>query len=399
MAVMLNQLLLRIQSKYELTCITGTTGMTLNVNWVYYMEDVSTLDFIRGGEIVITTGMHCREEKWILDLIEQAVKYKATAVIINVGQYIKGVSEEAIAFAKQKGIPVFVMPWKMHIVDLTQDICNFILLEKQKEFDVKKVFSSFFFKDTCFDEQLLAEHGISGKEKYCILKGEMKQERKTGRKNLPEEKREKEQQLERIIADCIGELCQWNVPVCEEECIFVYLELKDISKNNEETIKSIKQKLERKGCQHEIQWGIGNIKTTFAEIEDAKEEAKKAFFVGIMQEKKVVTYAESGVYRILLEVENQKVLKEIYREKLGVLEDFPEEEKNMYLETLRNYIECNGSIQKIAERSYVHRNTVNYRMKKLKEILPVSLEDEQEKFMIWLSFFIADIIEGRKKLT
>lgn len=389
MSITLQKLMSHIQHKYELTCMTGTNGMSGKVNWIYYMEDIEILDFSRGGEIVITTGMNCKDEQWFLILMEQAAKCKVSAVIINVGYYIKQIPDSAIEFANKKKIPIFAMPWHMHIVDLTQDICNLILLERQKEFDVEKNFSAYFFKGEPLNRPLLEEHGLFQNFEFCILKGAWN---KTER-----QKKGENTYLENYLADRLDQVCHWYVTVCKEKSVFVFLQLKKDRENSEKTLEVIKQQLGKKDKTNKFKWGIGTVKQTFDEIEEAKEEAEEALFVAAMKNETAVAYKDLGFYQILLKVKNKKVLKNIYQEKLGFLNQLPEEERQMYLETLRSYIECNGSIQKVAEKKFLHRNTVNYRMKKLKEMLPVSLENEQEKFMLWASFYIGDILKKGEK--
>lgn len=386
MAVTLQKLMQHIKHKYDLTCMTGTTGMLTKVKWIYYMEDVSTLDFIRGGEMLITTGMRCKEEQWLFAFIEQAAKFHASAVMINTGHYIEHIPEGVIEFAIQKNIPVFIMPWQMHIVDLTQDICNLILLEKQKEFDMEKVFSAFFLKGEPLNRQVLEEQGGFRNSLFCILKAAWK------KNELNKDRTD----LERYLSNRLERVCESYITVCEEKMAFVFLQLREEGENSEETIETIRQQLERKDKTEKITWGISTIKQTFDGMKMAKEEAEKALFVARMKGESVTAYKDIGIYWILLEVKNREVLKNVYEEKLGVLNHLPKEEKQMYLDTLRSYIECNGSIQKVAEKNFLHRNTVNYRMKKLKEMLSVSLENEQEKFMLWLSFYIGDILKSDK---
>lgn len=379
MAITLYQICEKIKEKYELECISGEKGIFSKVSWIYYMEDISTLDFIRGGEIVITTGMRCKKESKIVELIEQAVHYDASAVIINVGQYVETIPQEAIQLGNEKEIPVFVMPWKMHIVDLTQDICNLILLEKQKEFDLKKIFSSFFYKGEELNKTLLEEHGLFYHSKFCVIKG-MQKEGKDNREEF-------ELYLEKYFYGRFERLCEWYVYVCEKENVFVFLQLKVDMKMEE-----VKSALKGKDVKDEMVWGIGKIKDTFETLQESKMEAEKALLVGKINQQSIVPYDEIGIYQVLLEVKNKKILENIYYEKLGKLDLLPAEEKEMYFDTLRKYIECNGSIQKIAERSYLHRNTVNYRMKKIKEMIPELFENEEEKFLLWLSFYIKDIL-------
>ena len=42
---------------YRLKVIAGKEGMNRNVSWMYYTEDESTIAFLRGGELAVTTGL------------------------------------------------------------------------------------------------------------------------------------------------------------------------------------------------------------------------------------------------------------------------------------------------------------------------------------------------------
>ena len=43
---------------YRLKLLAGKKGLHHPVSWMYYSEDTTTLEFIRGGELVLTTGMN-----------------------------------------------------------------------------------------------------------------------------------------------------------------------------------------------------------------------------------------------------------------------------------------------------------------------------------------------------
>ena len=58
MALSIQTLLDSTKDIYSLSLVAGTLGLQHSVSWVYYTEDASTIDFIRGGELAITTGMN-----------------------------------------------------------------------------------------------------------------------------------------------------------------------------------------------------------------------------------------------------------------------------------------------------------------------------------------------------
>jgi DNA-binding PucR family transcriptional regulator len=61
------------------------------------------------------------------------------------------------------------------------------------------------------------------------------------------------------------------------------------------------------------------------------------------------------------------------------------------MNTLKVYLECSGSVQLVAENLGVHRNTINYKMKIIRDILGVELNDE-EKMKIFLAFRVREVL-------
>ena len=71
---------------------------------------------------------------------------------------------------------------------------------------------------------------------------------------------------------------------------------------------------------------------------------------------------------------------------------FPEDEMNVELKrTLKAYLDCHCSIMETANRLYLHRNTVRYRIKKCEEILDNDLSDWEYCFQLQLCLILSDM--------
>lgn len=68
--------------------------------------------------------------------------------------------------------------------------------------------------------------------------------------------------------------------------------------------------------------------------------------------------------------------------------------KSFCLETLYQYLICSGSIQKIAEAMFCHRNTVNYRVRILRETLGLPLDNVQDRFELLAAFYVRSVNNG-----
>ena len=63
-----------------------------------------------------------------------------------------------------------------------------------------------------------------------------------------------------------------------------------------------------------------------------------------------------------------------------------------YLETLHQYLLCNGSIQHVASNMFCHRNTITYRMRVIEDHWDLKLDDTVERFHLMTAFFIRDYL-------
>jgi DNA-binding PucR family transcriptional regulator len=110
------------------------------------------------------------------------------------------------------------------------------------------------------------------------------------------------------------------------------------------------------------------------------------------QDKQVVFYNRLDIYKLLLNSKDDDVLKNYYDEVLGKLEKYDQENNTNLMEFLELYLKNNGNVQIVAEKQYIHRNTVNNQLKKIEKITnhnPLNLE---EKLKFSLGFYIRDII-------
>lgn len=60
------------------------------------------------------------------------------------------------------------------------------------------------------------------------------------------------------------------------------------------------------------------------------------------------------------------------------LEMYDNANGSFLIDTLVNYYMCGFNVGKTAEMMYVHRNSLQYRLKKIEEILEINLDDSME---------------------
>ena len=103
-------------------------------------------------------------------------------------------------------------------------------------------------------------------------------------------------------------------------------------------------------------------------------------------------YDRLEVKKLILAVDDISLLESIYNENLKKLEVYDRDNGTDYMSFLRLYLKYDGSVQRVAQETFVQRNTINYQLAKIKKILGNNLKTFEERFKIILAFEVRDVL-------
>ncbi len=104
-----------------------------------------------------------------------------------------------------------------------------------------------------------------------------------------------------------------------------------------------------------------------------------------------LAFSEMGVYRLLSLLAGSPELSKFYHETLGELaEDHPNNAE--FLTTLEAFFEEHGNLTRTAKRLHVHRNTLLYRMERIREISGLDLDNPDTRLAVHLALRIRRIL-------
>lgn len=408
MSVSMQSLYSATKDTYRLKVIAGKEGMNRNVSWMYYTEDESTISFIRGGELAVTTGLHLErsvqngkpfndgetahsimteEEKmhatteYLAHFITELTERNASGLILNTGKYINDIPEEICAMCDRLSFPLLTMPWEIHLIDIMQDYGNRIVSDRQKVMTTEKALSNALFFPEQFDSAQLDGTRFAGAEKYSVILMQIPEEFFNG----------EEEKIRRYMDFSFnGKL---RIMPSEFACILhknhiVYVFHSD-ARNVAQTLCTV--------ASHDryfkgMKIAVSAVCRTPEELSNEYRHAKLALSF-CAPEETLCDYNSLGIYRLLAEVQDRRILEAFYEETLGKLAFFSEDKRNDYLNTLSLYLESSGKIQKTAEENATHRNTVNYRIHKIAEMLGIDIQDGQTRYKIQTALYIRKLLK------
>lgn len=147
----------------------------------------------------------------------------------------------------------------------------------------------------------------------------------------------------------------------------------------------------------EIRFGISDFHDDVTNISQGYREAKRSLELMDLVKNNtgnIIFYKDVWVYDFILSCNRSENLKKFCDKRLlRLIEyDLKNREENL-LNTLRVYLDCMGKHNLAAEKLFIHRNTLNYRLNKIKEILDCDLNDPSTRLRLEIGLKIVNLLQ------
>lgn len=138
--------------------------------------------------------------------------------------------------------------------------------------------------------------------------------------------------------------------------------------------------------QAHLALGIGRPVQELLDLRMSYREAAQAMALEHrLRHHKPQAYANLGVYRLLLPLTESNELRAFAIQVLGRLIADERAGKTDLLETLRVYFECNGNVAQTAKLLFIHRNTLLYRLERVREVGGLDLDNAETRLQVQLA--------------
>lgn len=392
MALSLETIINFIETPFKLKLLAGRNGLKKTVSWIYYTEDASTIEFIRGGELAVTLGINYERQKdnlniksrnhlhvFLQEYIDKFIEHNASGLVINVGKYIQEIPQSIIDYCNEKSFPLFTMPWEVHTIDLMQEVGNMISSDNQNSNTVEKFFYRAIFERDKFEATRIGNTPFYDAKNFSVAIMSF----------TPEQFNNDIEKTKRYV------LYNFNHKMNIEQntyCCFIHKhKIVYILKNNPENF--LHELFSVRNTDRFFNNSIISISDTSEDVEEMHELYKHA---SVAQEidsspDRINYYDNLGVYKIIVGVKDRKVLLKFYNDTLGKLDELEATKKEDFLKTLSLYLKTGGNILQIAKLNNAHRNTILYRINRLEEILGIDLSDGETRTALQVALYLRNI--------
>ncbi|MDA8200867.1 MAG: PucR family transcriptional regulator ligand-binding domain-containing protein [Thermaerobacter sp.] len=99
-------------------------------------------EFVREGELVLTTGMGCTEPEQLMALVADIARAKASAVGIATGYYVTVIPSTVVELAQSWHLALVDIPWDVRFSEIVEAVSEVLLTERRQLLDQAKEMQS-----------------------------------------------------------------------------------------------------------------------------------------------------------------------------------------------------------------------------------------------------------------
>ena len=389
MSVTLKKLYTENENPFQLSLCAGQNSIRNVVTWVYLLEDEYIIPYFHGSELAVTTCIKLSQDpSWLMTLVRKLCECHAAGLVINIGKFITEIPGDVIDYCNQNDFPLLTIPWEIVLTELIQSFCIRIISEQQESLIHDQAMRDALSgrgNEEEYREILSKYYDLEGKFTVILIYS-----------RLPDEEVGQSDSIEHIFINRIRRFkTRYNLKKIKIGLIsHEHYELMILNNTDASLLPQIRGIIldvyEKAARDQAIFIGVGNEIQGISNISKSFHRARTAMRMAVYRSEPFIRFEEMGFYKILFSVKDDDVLHSYANEILGPLDEY-EKEHHGYLEMLRVYIQNDRSLEKTAETLFLHRNTVNYRLQKMKKLLNCPLKTLEELFPFQVAFAIRDM--------
>ena len=389
MALPLKTLCTENDNQFKLSLRAGGNGFRNAVTWVHMVEDTYIIPYFHGSELAVTTGIKMTSDPlWLNDLVRELKGRGAAGLIVNTGKYISDLPQEVLHYCEEQEFPLLTMPWEIHVTEMLQTFCTRIIQERSESALFDKALEDAIFKRGAEEDYrniLSRYYDLSGSFTVILIHA-----------SRVEEDIKKMQGTEHVFINRLRRFKTINEMSASKFGLLTHDNNQLIVANNvprsqmSGLLHIILDTYKDAVKAHALFIGVGIEVTGISNINKSFHRARTAMRMAVYRNVPYVHFSDMGFYKILFSVKDEEVLYAYADELLAPIEG-DDGKRQDYIELLRAYIENDRSLERTAAALYLHRNTVNYRIQKMKSMLNSPLKTVEDLFPYQVALAIRDM--------
>lgn len=393
--------IINLPSLAKLNIVAGRAGLDRLVRWVHFIDLPDVLPWVQGGELLIITGIGLNGDiDKLQDIVRGIIKKKLAGLIVNIGPYIEEIPAEVISLAEQASFPIFKLPWEIKIIEVTREICSHIVLKQTEERSIKDFLEQLLLFPLADPEGLIQraayyDYDLAKPHQVAIISPTrladfLQSQKVKGEKALVAFKMRFENIVRESLVAFYGKKVLQMLWADDIVLLMPYEGQDTGAYQNSDILTGVFKKLAAEMPGLVVTAALGG---RFEKLQEARKSYLQATKVlRRFAELKtaagpIYAYEKLGLYKLLFEIAPDK-LALYHQEVIEPLNEYDRKHHMDLVNSLFIYFEENCNAMKTAKRLFIHRNTLDYRLKKIEEITSKNLDNSYDRLTLQLGVIV-----------
>ncbi len=360
----------------ELNLVAGVEHVSTPVRWVHISELDDPTPWLRGGELLLTTGRPLEGDSaaFVTRLADRGL----AGLGLGLGFGFDQLPEPAREAADRAGFPVFTIPYRVPFIAITEAVFTGLSNQRVAE----------------------TERRLAGDLVEAIVAGDVnarelrRRTRAFGlRGSLPLTFVILQPNTDTTAAlTAVADAASGAGPTSVRDgVVAVLIEAPDDAAAEARAAELV-------AVTGAAGAGVGRVRVQPDDLPRSYDEALFALDARTPRTGPVATSRELGSMQLLLSVQDERAIELYCDAVLGALVEHDRVHGSALVETLRAYIETNGRWADAAALVHVHRHTLRYRIRKIEQLTGRDLADARDRLELWLALRAGELNRTDRRL-
>ena len=353
-----------------LELVSGQDSAQTHVRWVHSTELPDPTPWLRGGELLLTTGMQLDGPKIQREMIERLADHRIAGLGFGTGFAHKRLPAALVTAARKREFPLFEVPYELPFIAITErafaQLVNerYEMLQRNMAGDVlAEALSGHLYPEDL--QARLRPFGIG--EQVAVLA--FKPPDPSAAAALLERILEREH-VPSLVAIRSGLLCA----VVAADGVQPIELARKVRAELAARFGEVPASASRPAATHSLRLSFHEARCALEAVRLRNGEAPE-----------VASYVDLGAFQLLLSLQDDEALSSYWHSVLGPLEQGGDEYADELARSLDAFIEHNGHWEKAANALYCHRHTLRYRIRRIEQLTGRDFSNARDRIEFWLA--------------
>ncbi|HWY17073.1 MAG TPA: PucR family transcriptional regulator ligand-binding domain-containing protein [Solirubrobacteraceae bacterium] len=352
---------------------SGQGSAKAHVRWVHITELVDPTPWLKGGELLLTTGIQLTGPKVQHELIERLAEHEIAGLGFGTGFAHKKLPVALVNAARKRGFPVFEVPYELPFIAITERVFaqlvdeRYEMLQRSMAGDVLAE----ALTGNLYPEELLGKLRPFGIGEQAAVLAFAMSDPAIGAPLL--ERALQRAGVHSLVAIRAGLLCAViDIDGVEPDPV----ELAGRARTElAARLGDVRAAASRPAATHSLRLSFHEARCALEAARLRNGETGDA----------IASYRDLGAFQLLLSLQDDDALMSYCRGVLGPVEQGEGEYGDELLRSLDVFIENNGHWERAASALYCHRHTLRYRIRRVEQLTGRDFSRARDRIEFWLA--------------